>query len=99
MKSVLTDDLGSITNGDYKITLAVSDNCDKTRAWYNKTIDISGIPKGDYAIYIVNEVLGVKYHGELIDVAYTDFSGINNTKYNFSRNDDIRLRLELSVKE
>ena len=94
-----TFDLDSITNGDYPITLAVSDNCDKTRAWYNKTIDISSIPKGNYAIYIVNDAGGSKYHGELIDVAYTDFSGINNTKYNFSRNDDLRLRLELSVKE
>ena len=92
-------DIDSITNGDYPITLAVSDNCDKTRAWYNKTIDISSIPKGDYAIYIVNNVNNKAYHGELIDIMYTDFTSINTNKYQFSRNDDQRLRLELSVKE
>jgi len=92
-------DLDSVLNGDYKITLAVSDNCDKTRAWYNKTIDISSIPKGNYVIYILNTVNGISYHGELIDVAYTDFSTINNSKYQLIRNDDIRLRLELTVKE
>lgn len=92
-------DLDSITNGDYPITLAVSDNCDKTKAWYNKTIDVSTIPKGNYTIYIVNNVNNKKYHGELIDIAYTDFSKINTNKYEFKRNDNVRLRLELSVKE
>lgn len=92
-------DLDSITNGDYPITLAVSDNCDKTRAWYHKTIDLKDIEKGNYIVYIVNDVNGIKNHGELIDVMYTDFTKINNTKYEFKRNDDKRLRLELSVKE
>lgn len=91
-------DLGSITNGDYKITLAVSDNCDKTRAWFNKKINLESLPKGKYALYIKNTVDGKSYHGELIDIAYTDFSQINNSKYKFSRNDDLRLRVEL-VKE
>ena len=92
-------DLGSITTGDYPITLAVSDNCDKLKAWYNKVINIETIPKGNYVVYILNDVNGVKYHGELIDVMYTDFKTINNNKYQFVRNDDIRLRLELTVKE
>lgn len=92
-------ELGSITNGDYPITLAVSDNLDKTRAWFNKTVDLTSLPKGGYVIYIVNTVNGKSYHGELIDVAYTDFSAINNSKYELSRNDNIRLRLELLKKE
>ena len=92
-------DLDSITNGDYPITLAVSDNCDKTRAWYNKTIDLKDVPKGNYIVYIVNNINGVKNHGELIDVMYTDFTKINNDKFEFKRNDDKRLRLELTVKE
>lgn len=92
-------DIDSIINGDYPIILAVSDNCDKTRAWYYKTIDLSSIPKGNYIIYIINDVNGIKYHGELIDVMYTDFTKINNNKYEFKRNDNKRLRLELTVKE
>lgn len=90
-------DLGSITNGDYQVTLAVSDNLDKTRAWYNKTIDISTLPKGDYVIYIENTVNNISYYGEIIDASYTDFSKINNSIYKFKRNDNIRLRLELNV--
>ena len=45
-------DLGSITNGLYNVALPVSDNLDKTRAWYDATIDISNIPKGEYRLYI-----------------------------------------------
>ena len=91
-------DLGSITNGDYEVTLAVSDNCDKTRAWYFNTIDLSSVPIGKYVIYIKNTVNGITYFGELIDVSYTDFSNINNDAYKLSRNDNIRLRMELQVK-
>ena len=90
--------LGSITDGDYKITLAVSDNLDKTKAWYKNTINIDDLSKGNYTIYIKNTVNNITYYGEIIDVAYTDFSSINNSKYELKRNDDIRLRLELTVK-
>ena len=92
-------ELGSITNGDYPITLAVSDNCDKTKAWYMNTIDLASIPKGEYILYIKNTVNNLTYYGEITDVSYTDFSMINNNKFIFSRNDNIRLRLELIVKE
>lgn len=92
-------DIGSITNGDYPISLAVSDNCDKTRAWYQKTIDLDKIPAGKYAIYIKNTVDGKSYYGELIDIAYTNFLKINNQKYTFLRVNDKRLRLELIVNE
>ena len=91
-------DLDSITNGDYPITLAVSDNCDKTKAWYNKTIDLSEVANGEYIIYIQNTVNGISYYGELIDVAYTDFTNINNDHYELKRNDDIRLRMEIIKK-
>ena len=91
-------DLGSITNGDYPITLAVSDNCDKTKAWYMNTIDLSTLPKGNYVIYIKNTVNKVTYYGEIIDVSYTDFSKINSDKYQLIRNDKLRLRLELVKK-
>ena len=91
-------DLGSITNGDYVVSLAVSDNKDKTRAWYNNTVDLKNIPSGNYLVYLENTVNGETNYGELIDIAYTDFSSINNSKYIFRRNDNIRLRVELEVK-
>ncbi len=91
-------DLGSITNGDYQVTLAVTDNLDKTRSWYNKTINIENLETGNYVVYIKNIVNGKSYYGEIIDASYTDFTNINSNKYIFKRNNDIRLRLELSVK-
>ena len=95
---IIEKDLGSISDGDYLITLAVSDNLDKTKAWYKNTIDLSDIGKGNYTVYIKNTVNNVSYYGEIVDVAYTDFSKINNAKYELKRNDNIRLRLELTVK-
>ncbi len=95
---VIERDLGSIIDGDYPITLAVSDNLDKTRAWYKNTIDLEGLTKGTYTIYIKNTVNNVTYYGEIIDVAYTDFSKINNARYELKRNDNLRLRLELLVR-
>ena len=92
-------DLGSITNGDYQVTLAVSDNKDKTKAWFNKVIDLSNVPKGSYVLYIENIVNNTNYYGEIIDVSYTDVSKINNDKFNFKRNDNNRLRIELDVKK
>lgn len=91
-------DLGSIIDGDYPISLAVSDSMDKTRAWYLKTINLSTLPKGDYVLYIKNTVNEITYYGEIFDVAYTDFDKINNANYIFKRNDNIRLRLELTKK-
>jgi hypothetical protein len=91
-------DLGSITNGDYPITLAVSDNCDKTKAWFNNTIDLSEVEAGEYIIYINNIVNNKSYYGELIDIAYTDFKNINTDKYILKRVDEKRLRVELTVK-
>ena len=90
-------DLGSITNGDYVVSLPVSDNLDKTKAWYRNTIDISSLPSGNYVLYIKNKVDNTTYYGEIIDVAYTDFTKINNNNYRLKRNDDIRLRLEITV--
>lgn len=91
-------DIGSITNGDYKVTLALSDNCDKTRAWYDNKIDLSSVKAGTYTLYIRNTVDGKKYYGELIDIAWTDFAKINTNLYSLQRVDKRRLRVELIVK-
>lgn len=47
--------LDSITNGPYIVALPVSDHLDKTRAWYEKNIDLGNIKEGTYTIYIANE--------------------------------------------
>ena len=49
-------------------------------------------------MYIKNTVNKLSYFGEIVDVAYTDFSKVNNAKYELKRNDNLRLRLELTVK-
>ncbi len=90
--------LSYIDNGPYQVKLAVSDNKDKTRAWFKKTINISNLPKGTYAIYLKTTSNSKSYYGELVDVAYTDFSKINTNKYELKRVDSKRLRVELTVK-
>ena len=91
-------DLSYIENGLYKVELPVSDGKDKTRAWFKKTIDLSKLKSGNYAIYIKTTSNDKSYYGELIDASYTDFSKINTNKYIFKRIDDRRLRVELTVK-
>ena len=91
-------DLGYIENGPYPVTLAVSDNKDKTKAWFKKTLSLESLKSGTYAIYIKTTVNNKSYYGELIDIAYTDFSSINTDKYTFKRIDEKRLRLELTIK-
>lgn len=90
--------IGSILDGDYPVKLALSDNLDKTRAWYKNTIDLSGINPGNYAVYILNDTDENKLFGELIDVQFLDFSTMNNSKYEIHRIDERRMRLELLVK-
>ena len=56
-----------IDNGEYKITLLVPDNKDKTRAWFSNKIDISNLEKGTYAIYI-HTIANVDDASELNDI-------------------------------
>lgn len=93
-----TYDLGYIDNGPYKVELPVSDNKDKTRAWFKNSIDLSKLAKGNYAIYIKTTSNNKSYYGELVDIAYTDFSKINTDKFKLKRIDSKRLRVELEVK-
>ena len=91
-------DLSYIDNGPYKIELAVSDNKDKTRAWFKKTISLKDLKKGKYSVIIKTTSNNKTYYGELIDIAYTDFSNLNTSNYIFSRIDEKRLRIELEKK-
>lgn len=96
-----TYDLGSITDGLYPAVLPVDDKLDKTRAWYDKTIDISNIPVGEYVIYLTTK-------SNIIDIAeFTEKLGrkldsvtatINGKKYSFSINHSKGNRIEMTVK-
>lgn len=93
-------EVGSITNGDYVVDLKVSDGKDKTRAWFDGGIDISNLPKGTYAIYLVTSVDGFSDFGELKDLSYRDFNqttSINGKTYSLKRVDSKRFRMELVV--
>lgn len=93
--------LGSITNGNYQVFLPVSDSLDKTRAWYDKTVDISDIPTGKYTIYLtttsnITDIaeLTEKIGRNLDNVKAT----INGKKYTFTINKSRGNRIEMTVK-
>ena len=93
-------DLSSIDNGLYVVGTTLGDKLDKDRAWFDKEVDISSLPKGEYAIYI-STISNVKDYGELTELLGKDLSKItatiNNKKYSFSVNKDKRYRIELKV--
>ena len=93
-------DLGYIDNGDYKITLIVPDNLDKTRAWFKNSIDLSLLEKGTYAIYI-KTTSNISDAGELNDIFLRNITSTTTNgekKYSISVNKNQRFRLELEVK-
>lgn len=92
--------LGYIDNGDYEVKLIVPDNMDKTRAWFNNSIDISNLEKGTYAIYI-RSITNVDDYGELNDIFNSKIDStmvVGDKTYSISVNQNKRFRLELSVK-
>lgn len=97
-----TYDIGSITNGLFTVTLPSSDGYDKTRAWYQASIDLSDIDLGTYAIYISNKT-NVSDFGELKDLLYKDLDTVNTTidgkKYQIYRDDDHKHRIMLRVEK
>lgn len=93
-------DIGSITNGLYTVALPVSDNLDKTRAWYDATIDISTLPKGSYKIYITT-TSNVTDYSEFTDNLGRDLSDkkivIDQKSYQFKLNSEDGNCIELEV--
>ena len=94
-------DLSSTTKGLYTAMLPENDGFDKTRAWYDKQINISNIPKGEYVIYITTSSnitdiyeLTEKLNRSLDSVKTT----INGKNYSFKINFDYGNRIELIVK-
>ncbi len=95
-----TFDLGSVTDGLYTVALPVSDNLDKTRAWYNSIIDISSLPKGDYKIYITT-YSNITDYSEFTDNLGRSLTNkkatINGKNYQFNLNINEGNSIELKV--
>lgn len=92
--------VGSITNGDYTIDLRVSDGKDKTRAWYDASLNLASLPSGTYAIYVKTASDGHEDYGELNDIAYKTIDAettINNHRAYVRRVDEKRFRIELVI--
>ena len=96
--------LGYLEKGPYIISLYGSDKFgkDKDLAWYENTIDLKDLPKGNYTIYIANKS-NISDFGELKDMLmYVDFSKAidtyNGKEYKLSLNKNVRYRVELLVK-
>ena len=92
--------VGSITNGDYAVSLRASDGKDKTRAWFDTSIDISSLPKGIYAIYIKTVGDGGEDYGELNDILYTEVNqraSIAGKTVSLRRINEKRFRIELVI--
>lgn len=95
--------VGSLLTPVYPIQLINADQFGKSkdRAWFDKTIDISDLDKGTYAIYVTNES-NISDYGELYDVLFADLSNaktvMNGKQYTFQLNESKRNRIELIVK-
>lgn len=94
-------DLGSITDGNYSAVLPESDGLDKTRAWYDKNIDVSDIPKGKYVIYITttSNIIDIYEFTEKLNRSLDNVKmDIDNKNYSFKINYDRGNRIEMFVK-
>lgn len=94
-------DLGSITNGLYEVGSALNDGLDKTRAWFDKTIDISNIPVGTYTIYIATQS-NVNDYSELTELLSRNLDDViletDGKTYSFTVDTNERYRIEMNVK-
>ncbi|MDD4547958.1 MAG: DUF5011 domain-containing protein [Bacilli bacterium] len=96
-----TYDVGYIDKGDYKVTLNVSDNLDKTRAWFDANLDVSLLEEGTYVIYIHTKTGTIDDHGILNDLSFRNLGTkitINNKEISLQRNNNKQMRIELVVK-
>ncbi len=97
-----TKDLGSITTGNYNVVLPVTDNLDKTRAWYDTSIDIKDIEPGTYIIYITT-ASNITDIGEFTEKLGRSLDNvkrtINGKKYSFIINKNRGNRIEMKVEK
>lgn len=93
-------ELNSTKNGSYKVTS--TDKLSKDYAWYNYSIDVSNLPKGNYSMIVYTKTKDVADYGEINDI----FASINVAKasidekiYQVKLNEGRNNRIELSVTE
>ena len=93
-------DIGSIVNGDYYVVLPEEDNIVKTRAWYDATIDLKDLEKGQYQIYIATSS-DTKDISELVEKTGENYDNIryeiDGKKYSFHINITKGSEVELTV--
>lgn len=101
----LTTDVGSITDG-ISIYMRDPDGFDKTRAWYNKTIDISSLPYGTYSIIVRTKSNEADDYGELYDRIFLNIlsnpitTTVGNKRITIERaNENLRFRIELKIEQ
>lgn len=93
-----TYDVGATKDGSYEVK--VSDNIDKTFAWYNSSIDVSNLEKGTYSIIVYTKTKDVSDYGEVVNIFGTvneATTEINNKKYKVQINLKRNKRIELVV--
>ena len=89
-----------IDNCDYPVVLKVADGLDKTRAWFDSTIDVSTLNPGTYAIYIRTKTGTVDDFGELNDIFGRALSAktiIADKTVTLKLNTQKRMRIELVI--
>ena len=89
-------DVGS-TKGPFD--LETLDNKDKTYAWYEKELDISNLPKGNYSILVYTKTINAANYDELIDISkrLNKETIINNKTYKIAFNKERNNRVELTI--
>lgn len=96
-----TVNVGAITNGPYKVNLKVSDGYDKTKVWYNTSIDLADLPKGTYSVIVRTKAGAIDDYGELYDVLYKNdinqSQTIGDKKITITRHNELRYRIEITV--
>ena len=91
-------DVGATKDGSYEVK--VSDNIDKTLAWYNSSIDVSNLEKGTYSIIVYTKTKDVADYGEVVNIFGTVNPAdkeINGKKYKVQINLNRNKRIELVV--
>ena len=95
-----TYNVGSITEGLYQVGTTLEDDFDKTRAWFDTSMDLSKIEKGEYAIYISTKS-NISDYGELNELLFRSLDDVileqDGKKYSFRINKNLRYRIELIV--
>lgn len=98
---VYSKTLGYITNGDYMAPLPENDSLGKERAWYDKSINLSDIPKGTYILYTTTTSQGKTDISEMTEKMGRSLEDvvkvIDGKRYSFHINYERGSRIEMVV--